>query len=120
MNIHIIQAAGPAFPTLPGKEQTAALFLSEALHITSTKDHSYREARNSIELADVVVVSHEWDPYAYIEYGIAVELQKKLIVIRDDDLIQCLLFPNYKDVPYEISTQKSVAEYLRSLTEGGN
>lgn len=120
MNIHIIQAAGPAFPTLPGKEQTAALFLSETLYITSTKNHSYREARGRIELADVVVVSHEWDPYAYIEFGIAVELQKKLMVIRDGDLIQCPLFPDYKDVAYEICPQESVAEYLVSLAEGGN
>lgn len=52
--------------------------------------------------------------------GSPVELQKKLMVIRDGDLIQCPLFPDYKDVAYEICPQESVAEYLVSLAEGGN
>jgi hypothetical protein len=120
MIIHVIQAAGPAFPTLPGKEKNAALFISETIKTTSTTDSSFLKSRSNIEKADQVVVSNEWDPYAYIEFGIAVELKKKIVVIKDDDLIESPLFPNYKDISYEISSHESVTDYLISLSKAEN
>ncbi|GAK39425.1 hypothetical protein PUW24_23605 [Paenibacillus urinalis] len=114
-NVHIILAAGPAIPTIPGKELNAMLFLQNEINITQTNMNSIKESRINIENADYVVVSNEWDPHAYIEFGIAVELKKRMIVIKDDVLIGSGFFPKYMDISYEISHHESLKDYLDRL-----
>lgn len=119
MILHLIQAAGPAFPTLPGKEHDAVLFLFDEFEITRTTTttmDSFQEARSNIARADQVIVTHDWDPYAYIELGIAIELQKKIVVLNDLELIECGLFPKYIDFTYEISSEKTVIDYLTNMS----
>ncbi|UUZ80511.1 hypothetical protein LJK88_37445 [Paenibacillus sp. P26] len=72
-------SAGPAFPTLPGKENKTTLFISEKINTTFTTDTSFLESRSKIENSDQVVVSNEWDAHAYIEFGLAVQLKKGLL-----------------------------------------
>ncbi|MEI0735782.1 hypothetical protein VQ056_02385 [Paenibacillus sp. JTLBN-2024] len=120
MNIHVITAAGPAFPTLPGKETNQTLFISETLYITTTSDANFLEARANIEKADRVVVSQVWDPYAYIELGLAMQLNKQIVVVGDDDLIQTGLFPKYDDFVYEKAPEDTVSQYLTRLSKSEN
>lgn len=88
--------------------------------ITTTSDANFLEARANIEKADRVVVSQVWDPYAYIELGLAMQLNKQIVVVGDDDLIQTGLFPKYDDFVYEKAPEDTVSQYLTRLSKSEN
>lgn len=95
----------------------ATLFIQNKIKFTQTNMKSLMESRKNIENADHVVVTNEWDPHAYIEFGIDVQMNKRIVVLKDDDLIRSAFFPKYKDASYEISFYETFKDYLESLFE---
>lgn len=117
--IHLIQAGGTAFPTIPGKEKKAVIFIIDSLEISSTSSSGYAEAEAAIQKADLILVSNEWDAYAYIELGIAIRLRKKVVVLNEPILINSAYLPKYKDFAYEVCAEESVLDYLKNLSLNG-
>lgn len=62
------------------------------------------------------MVTNVWDPFAYIELGVAIQLQKKIVVISDEELIECGLFPKYNDFTYEVSSEDTILDYLTNMS----
>ncbi|WP_018887134.1 hypothetical protein [Paenibacillus massiliensis] len=117
MNIHVIQAVDFTFETSTIKAKNAILFISEKHNITFTTHQSYLDTKNMISKADHVIVSNEWSPHAYIDFAIAIELNKRVVVINEPERIESPLFPYYKDVTFEISSETSFIEYLNNLED---
>lgn len=115
MNLHVIQAVDFTFEFPDHKTKNATLFISETHNVTFTTRNSYLEAKKNIEQADHVIVTNEWSPHAYIDFAIAIELKKRIVVINEPELIESLLFPHYEDITFEISAETSFIEYLKTI-----